>query len=297
MELKDIECQLAIMQLKRYLGGGALSDDSLRSLQSHLKECESCKQALQTGQLNANPSPAPTQAVVDSKPSKADPAPATPKDAMMQPAIKGLADLMDKIPGNAKTLVLSIGLAGTLIGMSMIAKNPTSMFGPRANEVLPANTANPTAVASAVAEKEQEEAKPESEMASAAIPKEETPAPTKSETKPEPKAEAKPEVAKEPEPKPETITPENIVDAPPSATVTEDPKPEPEKPKAAPVKSKAAPIKRSTPKRIALRTKRISGPIQQRPRTRAQAPKQAPKPKAKPSNSGIRVYDENGNAL
>jgi hypothetical protein len=287
MELKDIECQLAIMQLKRYLGGGALSDDSLRSLQSHLKECESCKQALQTGQLNANPSPAPTQAVVDSKPSKADPAPATPKDAMMQPAIKGLAGLMDKIPGNAKTLVLSIGLAGTLIGMSMIAKNPTSMFGPRANEVLPASTAKPTAVASSVAEKEQE-AKPETEMASAAIPEKETPAPTKAETKPEPKAEAKPEVIKEPEP--ETITPENIVDAPPTATVTEDPKPEP-------VNSKAAPIKRSTPKRIAPRTKRVSGPIQQRPRTRAQAPKQAPKPKAKPSNSGIRVYDENGTAL
>lgn len=279
MELKDIECQLALMQLKRYLGGGALSDDSLRSLQSHLKECESCKQALQSGQLNANPSPAPTHAVVNSKPSKADPAPATPKDAMMQPAIKGLAGLMDKIPGNAKTLVLSIGLAGTLIGMSMIAKNPTSMFGPRANEVLPASTAKPTAVASAVAENDQE-AKPETEMASAAIPEKETPAPTKS--------EAKPEVTKEPEP--ETITPENIVDAPPTATVTEDPKPEP-------VKSKAAPVKRSTPKRIAPRTKRISGPIQQRPRTRAQAPKQAPKPKAKPSNSGIRVYDENGNAL
>lgn len=289
MELKDIECQLALMQLRRYLGGGALSDDSLRSLQSHLKECESCKQALQSGQLNTNPSSTPSHAVVNSKPSKADPAPATPKDAMMQPAIKGLAGLMDKIPGNAKTLVLSIGLAGTLIGMSMIAKNPTSMFGAKASEVLPANTAKPTAVASAVAEK-KEEVKPESEMASAAIPEKEAPAATTTDSKADTKAETEPEVTEPAAPKPETITPENIVDAPPTATVTEEPKPEAEKPKA-------APVKQSTPKRIAPRSKRISGAIQQRPRTRAQAPKQAPKPKAKPSNSGIRVYDENGNAL
>lgn len=107
-------------QLKRYLSGSTLSDEALEALESHLVDCPICRLAVQAQKVHTEPV-LPTQAVVQT------PAPTPePKKAPLQ--------------GHLKTLALAVGLATVLIAMSMIANDPTKLFGER----LQSSTTPPT---------------------------------------------------------------------------------------------------------------------------------------------------------
>ena len=115
MQTRNLECQLAMAQLKRYLSGAKLSDEAMEALESHVIECPTCQLAVQAQRAQneqATPVSPLTQAVVQT------PAPT----AQSGKPILG---------GHLKTLGLSLGLATILIAMSMIANDPTKLFGDR----------------------------------------------------------------------------------------------------------------------------------------------------------------------
>jgi hypothetical protein len=143
MPVQSIECLLTQAQMKRYLGGAELPDESLQSLERHLKACPDCMEAanMQREALGGAPA-APATAVVaatNTGPAsklmgffaKANrPSPETLGGAAGQdPYADPLAAL--KSP---KNLVLSLSLASVLVLMSLIMRNPTAIFGPKAME-------------------------------------------------------------------------------------------------------------------------------------------------------------------
>ena len=128
MQTRNLECQLAMAQLKRYLSGAKLSDEAMEALESHIIECPACQLAVQA-QRAQNEKAAPvsplTQAVVQT------PAPTAQSGKPV-------------LGGHLKTLGLSLGLATILIAMSMIANDPTKLFGDRLQSTSkPKPTENP----------------------------------------------------------------------------------------------------------------------------------------------------------
>lgn len=176
MQLKNLECQLAMAQLKRYTAGAKLSDEALEALEAHLVECLDCQRSVQS--LNHVPNPdAPAQAVVQSRENEMN---------SPTPATKKLGKFGLNLNANQKTLIYSVVLAGVLLLMSTLANNPTKLFGERVLTNSPGSSAktpaqNPTpaakptpkpVVASAVAEQKPiEDSKPVSEPAATPKPK------------------------------------------------------------------------------------------------------------------------------
>ncbi len=160
MAVKNLECQLAMAQLRRYLTGAALSDDALEALEQHLAECRDCqlevaekRQELAVKNATVQPvhvatqsyapqATIPTQAVVaipDNTQVKAKPAkaPAVKESIGMRLIQAGLSQpWIEKIPGGARTFLLSTGLAGLLIAMSALAQNPRAWLGDTAEKAM-----------------------------------------------------------------------------------------------------------------------------------------------------------------
>lgn len=140
MQLKNLECQLAMAQLKRFLGGAKLSDEALEALESHLVECAQCQLAVQMQRQQAaeGPKTTLTHAVVET------PAPTTTTpETAVEPKTQKVDLSKFSLKGNAKTLTLSIALGLVLVTMSALANDPTKLFGERMlkpGQRLPAST-------------------------------------------------------------------------------------------------------------------------------------------------------------
>ncbi len=125
MQLKNLECQLAMAQLKRYLGGSKLSEEALEALEAHLVECPQCQMAVQLQQQKPSDTPKTTltHAVVES------PAPTPASELSAEKPRFTMPKMAWR--GNGKTLTLSVSLAAVLITMSALASDPTRLFGER----------------------------------------------------------------------------------------------------------------------------------------------------------------------
>ena len=125
MQLKNLECQLAMAQLKRYLGGSKLSEEALEALEAHLVECPQCQMAVQLQQQKPSDTPKTTltHAVVETPAPTPAPELTPEKPRFTMPKIGWR--------GNGKTLTLSVSLAAVLITMSALASDPTKLFGER----------------------------------------------------------------------------------------------------------------------------------------------------------------------
>jgi hypothetical protein len=168
MRIQNIECQLAQGQLNRYLAGDPLSDTALTQLEAHFAECGECQAEVamrrQTLESVASPSPM-TPVATNEKPTAASPVPRFLVDALrgkpdakpktVKPSTPTHAVIHDEREPAAqgssmiKPLLYSVGLAGVLLAMTAIMKDPSRVFGARAEEVLPASaTIKPNAAVS-----------------------------------------------------------------------------------------------------------------------------------------------------
>ena len=215
MQTRNLECQLAMAQLKRYLSGSKLSDEALEALESHLVDCPVCRLAVQAQKVHTEPV-LPTQAVVQT------PAPTPePKKAPLQ--------------GHLKTLALAVGLATVLIAMSMIANDPTKLFGERLQSstkpptTTVASKPQPTKSQPTKAETSSSDSVPTPVVGSAETSRPEPkPAPTTSVVEaapeePEPEATSKPIVRQKAKAKPVRRAPAAKTQAVPSGIKVYDP--------------------------------------------------------------------------
>ena len=149
MQVKNIECQIAQAQLRRYLTGEEMPNAIVGDLETHLKLCPECMDAAQTlreslrGALSSK---------ITGKPEPQQPKPE--RKAIAQAVATGMAAVQTQVQtpadllsapdsdfkpakpkrksSNTKTLFYSGALALVLILMSTIFKDPTALFGPRA---------------------------------------------------------------------------------------------------------------------------------------------------------------------
>lgn len=287
MQLKNLECQLAMAQFKRYSAGAKLSDEALEALESHLVDCPDCQKAVQA----LRPAPAASSHAVVETPAPTPARPEAPTSAHQAPKASPFAIAQLKKAGgqgNAKTLVLSISLGIVLVAMSALANDPTKLFGERA---MKPGQSKQTPLASS--------AQPAASQPAASQPAASQPAPVvASATATQPANTPQAPVAVEPAREEEAAAP----------TAQESPR-EPERtpsearnePRAEPRRA-AAPTRRSTPARRSTPVRRTTRATAPRRTTRqASAPRRAATPRPAPapqrSNSGIRVYDENGRLI
>lgn len=124
-------CQLARVQLRRYMAGDEIPEPLLEELRSHLNECEGCKSEsvrLRDALASVAPgtSPAPGSVPAGTRFGLMD------RLLAMIPAIpEGRLKSALKAP---KTVGLSIGLAVVVVLLSTVFRNPTAALGPKASE-------------------------------------------------------------------------------------------------------------------------------------------------------------------
>ena len=162
MQVKNIECQIAQAQMRRYLTGEEMPQELVGDLEAHLKNCPDCMAqaqhqreslsgvlaakimgkssapAVQAGKGSTIPNrfvkrPAPASKAVLTMPAKA--AVQTPLDIIDSPDEQYLTKKKTKKIANFKTIAYSIGLAAMLVLMSTVFKDPTALFGAKASEL------------------------------------------------------------------------------------------------------------------------------------------------------------------
>lgn len=136
----SLECELARALMGRYLAGEEISAEPMRQLETHVKACAGCRAHLDEKRLEL------ANGLSGLKPKKA--APWAKWTAAKQPKEVDGAKVFTKpqtSPLNVKTLSLSIGLAFVLFAMSAVAKDPTTLFGPKAAGTLPKAWTDPEA--------------------------------------------------------------------------------------------------------------------------------------------------------
>lgn len=128
MQAKTLECQLAQAQLGRYISGEMMSDEAASQLEKHIAACESCRQEarLRKQALQAATPTAVVQ-VETANPNK-------------KATRINLLESVAKKPGLVKPIVLSSLLVAVLYAMTLFAKDPSRLFGPRLDSSLAAST-------------------------------------------------------------------------------------------------------------------------------------------------------------
>ncbi|MCH8979393.1 MAG: zf-HC2 domain-containing protein [Armatimonadetes bacterium] len=156
MQVKNVECQIAQAQMRRYLAGEEMPLAIVSDLEAHLKGCADCMAAAQlerqslasvltnriTGQSRRPASPAapapqsPIPFATKLAPKRLQPGKASiqaPIDIFDAPDEQYAPDPKKKKKSiNLKTVAYSLGLALILVLMSTVMKDPTAIFGPRA---------------------------------------------------------------------------------------------------------------------------------------------------------------------
>jgi len=135
MQSENLECQIAQAQMGRYLGGEGLSNEAIAELETHVRTCTGCKDAIQARRRALES--------VLSLPTIED-FPARKVEAAVQPAGMPWVDAIRRMPTPAsanadssakkkwRTPVMTAALAGVLILMTNYSKEPTRVFGDRA---------------------------------------------------------------------------------------------------------------------------------------------------------------------
>lgn len=165
MQVKNIECQIAQAQMRRYLAGDEMPQALVSDLEAHLMGCGDCMAAAQierqslAGVLTNKITGKSRKPATPNSPVPESPLPFVTKLAKKglisgKAAIQAPVDMLDapddqyapaprkKGSINFKTVAYSIALALILVLMSTVMKDPTAIFGPRA--ALP-NTDTPQA--------------------------------------------------------------------------------------------------------------------------------------------------------
>lgn len=144
MQVKNIECQIAQAQLRRYLTGEEMPNTIVTDLETHLRHCPECMAAAQSlreslkGVLNGKVTGKPVPEVPQARPQPKAQAPTqalvqTPADFLDQPDSEFKPAKAPK-KSTMKTLAYSGALAVLLVLMSTVFKDPTTLFGPKAND-------------------------------------------------------------------------------------------------------------------------------------------------------------------
>ena len=291
----SLECQLAQVQIKRFLNGDNIPEDLLKDLEQHLLSCSDCL-AVAKGERDA------IEAHMV----------ATPAEAAQIRQKAPASNVLDVFK-QPKTLALSVGLGVVLILMSTIMRDPTKLLGAKAINAHPETAKVETET------KGEEESKPTGEKATEKTaehgdekaPDKATDPKTGQEAKPtdEHAATAPATDVKQPETKP-TDTPHTTT-APAGQST-------PPGPASAALKAAQEAAKKSTPKPDATGKPTLGAhPIVEvtegnakppvtkttkptpKPTTKATAPRRAPhrRPAPKPavkhapkSNGGIKIY-------
>ncbi len=291
MRVRNIECQLAQGQVRRYLNGDPLSDVAVEQLEDHLSECpdcneffEDCKQELIEDRVEAEikeevyaPAQTSTSSEISAIPrflvetlrQKRETLDKVVKPIATHAIINDVREEKPSFKSYTKPLAYSIGLAGVLIAMSTFMRDPSRVLGDRVGTALPAAKSavvSPTALVSAQGSNSTE---PKSEQPETAKTSQETnstaidPAPSKTPTL---KPTNIPDSSNSTNTKP---TNTNSTSTNTASAVTPSPR-------------RRTTTRRSTPTRPAAR----------RPRTVAK-----PVIKAPASRPGIRIYDDGGNPI
>lgn len=159
MPVQEFECQIARGQIGRYLNGEGLSSEGLRQLGAHVADCAECKSFLDQrkaalqGMLGEAVVVAhePIKPVVEKSPSEALIAQirarseVAPQEAPA-PAAEPVATAKAVKPILTKPILLCGALGVVLVGMTYINRNPSGLLGPRASQLVAADTtAKPSA--------------------------------------------------------------------------------------------------------------------------------------------------------
>lgn len=155
MAVQNIECQIALGQMSRYLSGDALAADVEDELKAHIARCSSCASALEhrrvllQAMLGANVAVAPEHSPDAEEPSE------TPrgngrakarlgKNLFAEAVVRSARDNTNAgdepalSPPTAthtpywKALAYSAALALVMVAMSFLMRDPTRLFGERA---------------------------------------------------------------------------------------------------------------------------------------------------------------------
>ncbi len=110
----SLECQLAQVQIRRFLNGDNIPEELLKELENHLKHCSDCL-AVAKGE----------KAAVEAHMI------ATPSAAVAERQSRPLTGVLDVFK-QPKTLLLSVALAVVLIVMSTVLRDPTKLLGTKA---------------------------------------------------------------------------------------------------------------------------------------------------------------------
>lgn len=148
MPVQNLECQISTVLMKRFLDGDNLPQELLDDLEKHLKVCPSCREIVNNEKVSLEEildGPQNPKRGVASWMGKISGQPATasgfvtshPGEALMHAA---QTSVHTPAPGlaafkNPKVLMLSLALAGVLIAMSTIMRDPTAVLGPKAKPV------------------------------------------------------------------------------------------------------------------------------------------------------------------
>lgn len=168
MPVENIECQIAKGQMSRYLAGDSLSPEMAVELRAHIAECPGCSETLQkkreilqtmlsgAGGRIAIEAPSTCEAPSQTQTTDDEPPPSQPMNrlsamllerlAKTQAAPQAVARLENRPKAGQywKPLIYSGALALVMLGMSFVMSDPTRLFGSR----LADDPAIPTAKAS-----------------------------------------------------------------------------------------------------------------------------------------------------
>ena len=178
MPVQNLECQIHVVLMKRFLDGDELGPELQEQLEQHLKACPSCRAILENEKTSieevldgpsapTNPVMAWMQSVMPGSKTRSGYAVTDAHSALMAPTTvhrpaPGMAAFK-----NPQVLMLSAALAVVLILMSTVFRDPTRILGPKA-------AAKTTAAAPAEGESKTEDPKAEGEASASEGKTEET---------------------------------------------------------------------------------------------------------------------------
>ncbi len=307
MRVRNIECQLAQGQVRRYLNGDPLSDVAVEQLEDHLGECpdcneffQDCKQELIEDKAESEIeeevyAPAQSSAsseisavprfLVDAIRQKRETLDKVVKPIATHAVINDVREERQSFKSYTKPLAYSIVLAGVLIAMSTFMRDPSRVLGDRVETALPAAKAaivGPTTLASSEGSSSTVPKSDQSELVTT-IPETNSTTPTSEQPKTgtnnlESKSVTTDSTSNEAQKMKTANPPDTTSGKPATANSTS---------------GNTASVVAPSPRRRT--TNRRSAPT--RPVARRQRPVAKPVVKAPASKPGIRVYDDNGNPI
>ncbi|MCX7800237.1 MAG: hypothetical protein N2109_07845 [Fimbriimonadales bacterium] len=148
MPVQNVECQIARLQIGRFLKGEILPKDMMAQLEAHLGRCQECRAELAGRKAELHALANGSAAVGAPEPSRRErtepqPAAARPNQQKAAPRKAAVATPPAAAqPFPWKLLVYSLSLAGVLAAMSFLAKDPTALFGAKAADAAEASPAS-----------------------------------------------------------------------------------------------------------------------------------------------------------